>query len=67
MAIMRPERPCRAACLFGMDTRTQYREFAEACERLAIQTKDEQHKKILREMAVTWRELAEKIERENDR
>jgi hypothetical protein len=67
MAIMRSERSCRTACLFDMDTRTQYHEFAEACERLAIQAKNEQHKNILREMAVTWRELAKKIEREKDR
>jgi hypothetical protein len=65
--VMRVEQPSRAACLFGMDARTQYREFADVCERLAIQTKNEQHEKILREMAATWRGLAEKIERENDR
>jgi hypothetical protein len=64
---MHSERSSRATCLFSMDTPTQYYEFAEVCERLAIQTKDERHNKILREMAVTWRKLAEKIERENDR
>jgi hypothetical protein len=50
-----------------MDTPTQYHKFAEVCERLAIQTKDEQHKKVLWEMASIWRELAENIEREHDR
>jgi hypothetical protein len=50
-----------------MDTPTRYHEFAKVCEGFAIQTKDEQHKKILREMALAWRELAEKIERENYR
>jgi hypothetical protein len=59
--------PAARSVLFGMDTPTQYHEFAQACERLAIQTENEQHKKILREMAMAWRELAEKSERQNDR
>lgn len=63
---MRSERLSRATCLSSMDTPTQYREFAEVCERLAIQTKNEQHKNLLREMAMTWQRLAEKIEREKD-
>jgi hypothetical protein len=57
---MHTERLSGAACLSGMDTPKQYYEFAEVCERLAVQTKNEQHKKILSEMAMTWRQLAEK-------
>lgn len=57
---MHAERLSGAACLSGMDTLKQYYEFAEVCERLAIQTKNEQHKKILSEMAMTWRQLAGK-------
>lgn len=64
---MRAERRSRATCFFGMDTPTQYYEFAELCERLAVQAKDQRHKKILTEMASTWRDLAEKIESDNDR
>lgn len=64
---MRPERLSPATCFLSMETPTQYREFAELCEHLATQTKDEQHKKILMEMAFSWKQLAEKIEGENNR
>ena len=41
-----------------MTSSTQYREFAEECLRLAKQTKDEHHRKVLKEMAEAWSELA---------
>ncbi len=44
--------------LFHMETPAQYREFAEECDRLARQTEKEGHRKILEEMAETWRKLA---------
>ena len=41
-----------------MTSSTQYREFAEECLRLAKQTKDEHHRKVLKEMAEAWSSLA---------
>jgi hypothetical protein len=42
-------------------TAAQYREFAEECERLAKTEKiAHHHRSILKEMADTWRNLAEK-------
>ena len=45
-----------------MDSSKQYREFGEQCDRIASTPGNEQHKKILREMAVAWRVLAEETE-----
>lgn len=42
-----------------MDTLTQYREFAETCERLAMQAKFEHRRDVLIEMAQVWRQLAD--------
>jgi hypothetical protein len=47
-----------------MDSSKQYREFGELCDRMAIEPRGEQYKKILREMAVALRALAEEIEME---
>ena len=41
----------------------QFREYAEECERLARQTVAEHHRKILLEMAETWKKLAEESDR----
>ncbi len=41
-----------------METPTQYRKFAEECERLAKQASAAHHRKVLEEMAQVWRELA---------
>jgi len=41
-----------------METSTQYRKFAEECERLAKQASAAHHRKVLEEMAQVWRELA---------
>jgi len=48
-----------AIFLFCMDTLTQYREFAETCERLAMQEKFEHRRDVLMEMAQVWRQLAD--------
>jgi hypothetical protein len=45
-----------------MHTRTQYRVFAEECDRLAKQAMAERHHVVLKEMAETWRELAEETD-----
>ena len=43
-----------------MQTRTEYLEFAEECDRLAEETNAERHRMALKEMAEAWRKLAEK-------
>lgn len=55
---MHLERPSRATCLLGMETQTQYREFAATCERLAREAKLEHRREVLMEMARVWRQLA---------
>jgi len=42
-----------------METRTEYLEFAEECDRLAKEVKAEQHRMALKETAEAWRKLAE--------
>jgi len=42
-----------------MHSASEYRKFAEECDRLARDAKTEQHRKILQEMAEAWEELAE--------
>jgi hypothetical protein len=46
-----------------MQTSTQYRKFAEHCERLAKEVQAEKHREALEEMAEAWRMLAEERER----
>jgi hypothetical protein len=42
-----------------MQTSNQYRDFAEECERLAEKAETEkEHRRVLKEMAETWRQLA---------
>lgn len=43
----------------------QYREFAEECLRLAEQANDEHHRKVLREMAEVWRNLADEADKKD--
>jgi len=45
--------------LVRMHTRTQYRVLAEECDRLAKQAMAQRRRVVLKEMAETWRELAE--------
>jgi len=47
------------APLIGMEAPSQYREFAETCDRLAGQVESEAHRASLIEMAGQWRRLAE--------
>ena len=42
-----------------METPTQYRKFADECERLAKQARTAHHRKVLEEMAEVWRQLAD--------
>ena len=46
-----------------MQTRTQYRDFAEECDRLAKQAETERQCMVLNEMAEAWRKLAEEADR----
>jgi hypothetical protein len=45
-----------------MEASTQYREFAEKCDRLVEETKEPRHKQMLQEMAEAWRNLADQEE-----
>ncbi len=47
----------------SMHSAEEYRKFAEECERLAREAKAEHHRNILREMAATWKKLAEEADR----
>ena len=42
-----------------MQTRTEYLEFAQECDRLAKEIKGEGHRMALKEMAEAWRKLAD--------
>jgi hypothetical protein len=64
MTVMCQERLSHAARFLHMESSTQYREFAEQCERLARQAKAEHHRDILIEMAEVWRQLAEQADGE---
>jgi hypothetical protein len=46
-----------------METPTQYRQFAEECDRMAKQADTERHRGILKEMAEVWRQLAKDADR----
>jgi hypothetical protein len=46
-----------------METPTQYRQFAEECDRMAKQANTERHRGILKEMAEVWRQLAKDADR----
>lgn len=48
---------------FQMESPAKYREFAEECERLAKQTRDDRHRAVLLEMAQVWKQLAEADDR----
>jgi len=45
-----------------MQPSTEYRLFAEQCERLAENAKADRHQKMLKEMAEAWRKVAEEEE-----
>jgi hypothetical protein len=45
-----------------MDDPTQFRQFAEQCERFAAEAKTERHRKFFMEMAEAWRRLSEQTE-----
>ncbi|HTV36668.1 MAG TPA: hypothetical protein VMF12_09560 [Xanthobacteraceae bacterium] len=46
-----------------METPEKYRQFAEECEQLAKQSKNDEHRRVLQEMAEVWRSLAEGVEK----
>lgn len=51
------------APVIGMETPSQFREFAETCDRLAGQVESEAHRASLIEMADQWRRLAEEADK----
>ena len=46
-----------------METPTQYRDFADECDRLVNLAKTARERTVLSRMAATWRKLAEEAER----
>ena len=46
-----------------LDTSSDYRRFAEECDRLAQVAETERHRKILERMAEAWRVLAKQNQR----
>ncbi len=62
MTFMQPERRFQRRGWIGMKPATQYREFAEECDRLAKEAKIERHRQVLQEMAETWRRLAQEAD-----
>jgi hypothetical protein len=65
MTRMRPERRHRLAGCSAMKPSAQYREFAEDCMLLAKRARTEEERKILLEMAATWRTLADEADQQN--
>jgi hypothetical protein len=47
-----------------MEPATQFRQFAEECNRLAQEVQTEDQRRRLMEMATAWRKVAEKYDRE---
>jgi len=45
----------------------QYRTFADECERLATQAANGRHRAILKEMALAWRQLADRAHQATER
>ena len=45
-----------------METSTEYRRFAQECDRLAREAKTERHRKIMQEMAQAWEKLAKETD-----
>jgi hypothetical protein len=66
MALLLPERPHPTGCFPGMETPNQYRNFAEQCRRLARKAENEEHRKILEQMADVWSQLAAEAARQED-
>ncbi len=53
-------------CFLSMSTSAQYRAFAEECDRLVVEEiKDTRLRKMLNEMAQTWRKLADEEDGKN--
>jgi hypothetical protein len=50
-----------------METPTQYRQFAEECDRMAKHANTERQRNILKEMAEEWSQLAENADRTGQR
>jgi hypothetical protein len=46
-----------------METSTEYRRFAQECQRLSREAKTERHRKIMEEMARAWERLAQESDR----
>ena len=67
MTCMHLERRLRQTVCSTMQMSTQYRTFADECQRLAKAAKSDRERKVLEEMAATWKMLAEEAERKGPR
>jgi hypothetical protein len=67
MAPVFPERRGSAGDCSRMEPPREYRQFAEECRRLARKADNEQHRKILTEMAEVWSRLAVEAEQKKPR
>ncbi len=59
------ERSHGAHVCFDVETSQHFREFAAECDRLAQEAMTEEHRTILRRMAVAWLNLAEEYDRDH--
>jgi hypothetical protein len=48
-----------------MRNSSDYLKYAEECDRLAQEAKADHHRAVLREMAATWRKLADEAHRKS--
>ena len=59
------ERHTATADCSRMGPSTQYRKFAEECHRLAKSAKTAEERKVLQEMEVIWKKLAEEADKKS--
>jgi hypothetical protein len=63
MTFMRLEQRLDQGGCSPMQTSTQYRTFAQECQRLAKASKTERERAVLEEMAEAWKMLADEADR----
>ena len=67
MTCMHLERGSANSGCLGMQRSTQYRAFAEECQRLAKISQTERERQVLEEMAAAWKMLADEADRKGSR
>jgi hypothetical protein len=61
------ERSAGTNGFFSMEPSAQYRKFADDCHRFAQIAKTNEQRKVLQEMEVLWRKLAEETEQQRSK